>query len=130
MRKYSIVTMSNGWGGAEVHTTNLAMELLANNHYVEIIEIGHNEYQRADYEGKEQILVHHIPVSKKPLHPGILDSLKVLLYCRGNTVIVPKGSIDTGSLIFDILVKCLCKCYITIEHLACRAMPDRKTERH
>jgi glycosyltransferase involved in cell wall biosynthesis len=130
MHKFSILTIVSGWGGQEVHTTNLAKELVASNHTVEIIGIGHDHYQRANYECKEQILVRQMPVSKNPLHPGALDSLKILLSCRGKIVLAPKGSIDVGSWVFDLLARCLCKRYVTIEHLGCRPMPKKKTARH
>ena len=125
-----ILAMTGSWGGMEVHTVNLACELKARGHDVEILEIGDGIYDQANITGKERIRVCHVKKGHYSNQLSLLESLQILMPAECEVLVLPKGCIDKGGWRLDVAARLLFKRFISIEHLECQVMPKKGKGRH
>ncbi len=125
-----VVTLTSEWGGAEIHTIALVRTLIARGHEVTIYQLGHDVsgQVRFDPESGVQIACIEIPQPANSLQ--FRNWLRLFRTLEGSFCIMPKGTFETGNWRFDLAARFHFARFITIEHLACPAMPPKSSRRH
>lgn len=126
--KVCIFAFTGSWGGMDIHTVNLSRELVSEGHDVELVEIGKGIYEKSMEAVGGGIKFTRYETGSSNLWIGVLNFLFILLSHRGEVLLLPKGSIETGDWKMDLLARLLFKKYISIEHLRCEPMPKKESK--
>jgi glycosyltransferase involved in cell wall biosynthesis len=128
--RVKIFTLTDVWGGAEVHTAALADTLASRGHEVLIVQIGHRVYERDGRHRRPGIELAHIDTGPFPNLIGSVEWLRRLRGLRGGLAVFPKGTHYAMSAQFDIALRLSYSALVTIEHLACEPMPPKRSRRY
>ncbi|HTU03783.1 MAG TPA: glycosyltransferase family 4 protein, partial [Candidatus Sulfotelmatobacter sp.] len=128
--RVALLTVTWGWGGAELHTVRLAETFTALGHQADIVQLGHEQYDRAPVQIPPKIGIQRRPLRLPPERAGWAESRAAIRNVRGDVGVFVKQEFSSGSLALDLLARRHFPCYCTIEHLIAEPMPPKTSRRH
>jgi glycosyltransferase involved in cell wall biosynthesis len=128
--KVCVLTATDAWGGAEIHTMALATTLAARGHDVLIHELGHRLYERPDLDVPDGLRIVPLELPKPLRDMGVRDWLRTLPPARPALSVFPKGTFEAGTWQFDVAARLSYRRYVTIEHNVSPPMPARASRWH
>jgi glycosyltransferase involved in cell wall biosynthesis len=111
-----ITTITNGFGGREMHTVGLVNALAAAGHGVSLLSINHHHYEAQRNLMAPSVEMHHRAVSKKIRHVCFDEWQQLFHGLRADVAILQKGSIHVGTWSLERALRSRCGRLIAIVH--------------
>lgn len=125
-----ILTSTEGWGGAELHTVHLAGTLAARDHQITLVSLGHRFFEHLEGDSAQNFRLLHLDPGKPATNVSFLRWVTLLRKLRCDVCILVKCDIYTGNPGLDVAARLLFRNLITIEQLTPPAKPRKDSKRH
>ncbi len=125
-----ILSDTDAWGGAEVHTVGLADVLARRGHRVSIVALGDDVFRpKLGPEGRPGVRVHKPTLAKPIYRMGYWECAALVKGLPGDVCVLVRLGVQAGSLMLDLAARRRFGRYIAIEH-TCAEMERRTSRRH
>ncbi len=114
----ALLALFNEWGGAEVHTVQLARTLIDRGHVVTVVCLTNHTYKCYRERSWVEIPLICLPTPKDPWKMTLADWVSFLGRQQWDACILVKGTSRVGTWTLDLAARRCFGNYFTIEHLA------------
>jgi glycosyltransferase involved in cell wall biosynthesis len=128
--RIGLLTASGPWGGAEIHTVQLARTLTERGHKVHVVCLTAKSCAGYGDRCPDEVEILRYPTPKEPKLMSVLDWLFSLSKLRFDACVLVKGSFKTGDWKLDLAARLRFANYLTIEHLTGEPIPGKTSRRH
>lgn len=125
-----ILSETDAWGGAEVHTVGLADVLARRGHRVSIVALGDDVFRpKLGPEPRPGVRVHKPALARPIRQMGYRECAALVKGLPGDVCVLVRLGVQAGSLMLDLAARRRFGRYIAIEH-TCAEMEPRTSRRH
>jgi glycosyltransferase involved in cell wall biosynthesis len=117
------------WGGAEIHTVELAETLAQRGHQVQIVALGHDVFDEVGRRPGATFKVCHVPLTKPVKQLTWAECKALVRSLPAGVGVLVRWGLSVGSLRLDLAARMRFRRYIAIEH-SMAALPPRTNSRH
>jgi glycosyltransferase involved in cell wall biosynthesis len=126
-----LLAVSGAWGGAEIHSVQLARTLAARGHVATLVCLTNRAYDVYRDRIDRQIRLVCLPITKPWREMGVLDWLSLFAGQEWNVCVLIKGEVHSGGgWAFDLAARCRFGNYIAIEQKNAAPMGPKTSRRH
>jgi glycosyltransferase involved in cell wall biosynthesis len=122
------ISETAAWGGAEIHTVELAETLAGRGHRIHIVALGHEVFNEAGRRPGAAFKVHHVPLAKPVKQLTWPECQALVRGLPGGVGVLVRWGLAVGSLRLDLAAQLRFRRYIAIEHSTV-ALPPRGSGR-
>lgn len=121
--RFCFLTETSAWGGAEVHTVELAQVLAVRGHEVVIVTLGHDVYNAASQKAGARFKVEHWPLTRPVKSLSWAECTALVRGMPDGVGVLVRFGLAVGSLRLDLAARQRFRRYVAIEHSAAVALP-------
>lgn len=126
----SLLIQPMGWGGAELHTIDLARNLASRGHSVTIVVIGGKHLDEFEAARDRNFAVLGLDPGAPTERLGVRRWYRLFKSLPGDVAVMAKGWVYSGTPSFDLAARLAFGRYVTIEHMTPPGLPARSSRRH
>ena len=126
-----LLTMSNVWGGTEIHTVQLARNLLGRGHATTLVCLSEHAYEVYRHRVEDGLSVACLAMPKPSEKMGCVDWLRLFAEQPWEICILIKGDIDAGGgWAIDLAARYHFGKYLVLEHKNAYPIGPKNSRRH
>jgi glycosyltransferase involved in cell wall biosynthesis len=127
--KIAILTVTNEWGGAEIHAVQLAGTIRDRGHEVTIVCLTERTYSLYSERSSGSVDLAALFMPKEWWRMNFIDWLRLLRHQSWNACVFIKGSLHVGGWALDLVLRLLFANYLTLEQLNAEPLPAKTNRR-
>jgi glycosyltransferase involved in cell wall biosynthesis len=122
----SFLSETSAWGGAEVHTVELAELLAERGHTVRIVALGHGIFDEVGRRPGARFAVQRVPLTKPVKRLSWSECTALVRRLPDGVGVLVRFGLDVGSLRLDLAARLRFRRYLAVEHSAAVLPPPER----